>query len=103
MKRQIILDEYEFSDGDLRVIFTFDEKEYIEDFIDENSFEEYIEDSGRLEYFEDRWDGYTESHYTKDYIVDYSEWRDESCESGDILDFLDYYYKTNKVPEPIEE
>jgi len=40
MKRQIILDEYEFSDGDLRVIFTFDEKEYIEDFIDENSFEE---------------------------------------------------------------
>jgi len=103
MKRQIILDEYEFSDGDLRVIFTFDEKEYIEDFIDENSFEEYIEDSGRLEYFEDRWDGYTESHYTKDYTVDYSEWRDESCESGDILDFLDYYYKTNKVPEPIEE
>ena len=69
MKRQIILDEYEFSDGDLRVIFTFDEKEYIEDFIDENSFEEYIEDSGRLEYFEDRWDGYTESHYTKDYTV----------------------------------
>jgi hypothetical protein len=103
MKRQIILDEYEFSDGDLRVIFTFDEKEYIEDLIDENSFEEYIEGSGRLEYFEDRWDGYTESHYTKDYIVDYSEWRDESCESSDILDFLDYYYKTNKVPEPIEE
>jgi len=103
MKRQIILDEYEFSDGDLRVIFTFDEKECIEDFIDENSFEEYIEDSGRLEYFEDRWDGYTESHYTKDYTIDYSKWRDESCESGDILDFLDYYYKTNKVPEPIEE
>ncbi len=103
MKSQVILDEYEFSDGDLMVNFTFDGKEYIEDFIDENSFEEYIEDSGRLEFFEDRWDGHTESHYTKEYIVDYSKWRDEYCEKDDILDFLDYYYKTNKIPEPIEE
>ena len=103
MKRQFILDEYEFSDGELRIVFTLDGKEYIEDLIDENSFEDYIDNSGKLEYFEDKWDGYRESHYTNEYVMDYSEWRNEYCDSGDILDFVDYYYKTNKIPEPIEE
>jgi len=103
MKRQILLDEYDFSDGELRVIFTFDRIEYIEDYICEDIFETYINDSGRLEFFEDRWDGYSESHYTKEYIVDYTDWLNDSCESSDILDFLDYYYKTNKIPKPVEE
>jgi hypothetical protein len=103
MKRPILLDEYDFSDGELRVIFTFDRIEYVEDYIDEDIFETYINDSGRLEFFEDRWDGYSESHYTKEYIVDYTDWLSNTCESSDILDFLDYYYKTNKLPEPIEE
>ena len=67
-KRPILLDEYDFSDGELRVIFTFDRIEYVEDYIDEDIFETYINDSGRLEFFEDRWDGYSESHYTKEYI-----------------------------------
>ena len=86
MKRQILLDEYDFSDGELRVIFTFDRIEYIEDYICEDIFETYINDSGRLEFFEDRWDGYSESHYTKEYIVDYTDWLNDSCESSDILD-----------------
>lgn len=103
MKRQILLNEYEFSDGVLIAVFTFDGKDYIEDYISEDIFESYIVESGRLEFFEDKWDGYTESHYTKDYVVDYSEWVNEHCENSDILDFLDYYYKTNKIPEPIEE
>ena len=103
MKRQITLDEYDFIDGNLTIIFKIDNEEYREDIIDENSFEEYINNSGKLEFFEDCWNGYKESHYTKEYIHEYYDWRDEYCEKGDILDFLYYYYKTNKLPELIEE
>jgi hypothetical protein len=103
MKRQISLDEYDFTNGYLTVFFKLDNGEYREDIIDENTFEEYIEKSGRLEYFEDCWDAYTESHYTKDYILNYYDWRDEYCESNDILDFLYYYYKNNKIPYPLKE
>lgn len=103
MKRQIILDEYYFVNGYLNVIFKLQNEDYREDIIDEDTFEDYIEQSGKLEFFEDCWDGYKESHYTKEYIYDYSEWRDEYCENNDILDFLYYYYKTNKLPEFVDE
>jgi len=103
MKGQIILDEYDFVNGYLNVIFKLNDEDYREDTIDENTFEEYIEESGKLEFFEDHWDGYKESHYTEEYIHNYYDWRDEICDSGDILDFLYYYYKTNKLPEIIEE
>lgn len=103
MKRQILLDEYNFTDGYLTVIFKLDNGEYREDIIDENTFEEYIEKTGKLEYFEDCWDAYKESHYTKDYLLYYDEWRDDYCESNDILDFLYYYYKNNKIPYPLKE
>lgn len=102
MKRQIILDEFDFVNGNLNVIFKLNDEDYREDSIDEDIFEEYIEKSGKLDYFEDCWDGYNESHYTKDYVYDYYEWRDEYCDIGDISDFLYYYYKTNKLPESIE-
>ena len=36
MKRQIIIEEYEIWDGEVRVIFTFDEKNYYEDVISED-------------------------------------------------------------------
>lgn len=103
MKRQIILDEYYFVNGYLNVIFKLQNEDFREDIIDEDTFEDYIEQSGKLEFFEDCWDGYKESHYTKEYIYDYSEWRDEYCENNDILDFLYYYYKTNKLPEFVDE
>lgn len=103
MKRQIILDEYYFVNGYLNVIFKLQNEDYREDIIDEDTFEDYIEQSGKLEFFEDCWNGYKESHYTKEYIYDYSEWRDEYCENNDILDFLYYYYKTNKLPEFVDE
>lgn len=103
MKGQIILDEYNFVNGYLNIIFKIKDEYYREDVIDENTFEEYVEKSGKLESFEDCWDGYTESHYTRDYIIDYYEWRDEICDSSDIIDFLYYHYKTNKLPEIIEE
>ena len=35
--------------------------------------------------------------------MDYSYWIDEFSEKGDITDFLYYYYKTNKIPEEVEE
>lgn len=103
MKGQIILDEYDFVNGYLNVIFKLNDEDYREDAIDENTFEEYIEESGKLEFFEDRWDGYKESHYTEEYVHNYYDWRDEYCEKGDISDFLYYYYKTNKLPELIDE
>ena len=103
MKRQIILDEHYFVNGYLNVIFKLQNEDFREDIIDEDTFEDYIEQSGKLEFFEDCWDGYKESHYTKEYIYDYSEWRDEYCENNDILDFLYYYYKTNKLPEFVDE
>jgi hypothetical protein len=103
MKRQILLYEYDFTDGYLTVIFKLDNGEYREDIIDENTFEEYIEKTGKLEYFEDCWDAYKESHYTKDYLLYYDEWRNDYCESNDILDFLYYYYKNNKIPYPLKE
>ncbi len=102
-KIQIKLDEYYFLDGDLVVIFMLDDKKYREDDICEDLFEEYVRKSGKLEFFEDRWDGYKESHYTHDYEMDYSYWIDEFSEKGDITDFLYYYYKTNKIPEEVEE
>lgn len=103
MKRQIMIDEYNFIDGYLNVIFKLYNEEYREDNIDENTFEEYIEKSGKLESFEDCWDAYSESHYTKDYVLNYYDWRDDDCDTGDISDFLYYYYKTNKLPEVIHE
>ena len=103
MKRQIRLDEYDFTDGNLSVYFMLDDGKYREDIINENTFQEYIEKSGSLEFFEDCWDGYSESHYTRDYNYDYDDWRDEFCEKDDILDFLYYYYKTIKLPEVIDE
>ena len=66
-------------------------------------FEEYVRKSGKLESFEDRWDYYKETHYTYDYEVDFSDWLEDYCEKGDITDFLYYYYKTNKIPEEVEE
>ena len=89
MKRQFILDEYDFSDGELRVIFTFDEENYYEDIISEDIFEEFIDYTERLYYFEDKWDGYSESHYTEDKWMDYSEWLEDHCENSDIIDFLE--------------
>jgi len=103
MKRQIILDDYYFDKGDLTVIFKLDDDKYREDIIDENSFEEYIQKSGKLEVFEDCWDGYRESHYTKEYLIEYYEWKKDSCETSDIEDFLYYYYEKHKIPEYIEE
>jgi len=103
MKRQIILDEYYFVNGYLNVIFKLENGDYREDIIDENSFQNYIEKTGKLEYFEDCWDGYRESHYTKDYLIEYDEWKSESCESSDIIDFLYYYYENNKIPDYLEE
>ena len=58
MKRQIMIDESNFIDGYLNVIFKLYNEEYREDNIDENTFEEYIEKSGKLESFEDCWDAY---------------------------------------------
>ncbi len=103
MKRQILLEEYDFHNGTLNVLFLDKDNNYREDKIDENNFEEFISESGRLESFEDKWDGYTESHYTKDYIMNYSHWLDEYCEKDDILTFLYYYYQENKLPKIMEE
>ena len=103
MKSQIIIDEFNFINGYLNIIFRIHDEEYREDNIDESIFEEYIEKSGKLEYFEDCWDGVRESHYTKDYLLHYDDWRNDYCESNDILDFLYYYYKNNKLPEVIDE
>jgi len=103
MKRQIILDDFYFDNGDLAVIFKLDDDKYREDIIDENSFEEYIQKSGKLEFFEDCWDAYSESHYTKEYIIEYDEWKKEGCETDDIEDFLYYYYEKHQIPEYIEE
>jgi len=104
MKRQIIIDDYDFVNGYLSVFFSIDNNDsIIEDNIDEDIFEEYITKSGDLEYFEDCWDGHTESHFTKEYVMDYSDWVNEHCDKSYILDFLYYYYKSNKIPEPIEE
>ncbi len=102
-KIQIKLDEYYFLDGDLVVIFMLDDKKYREDYICEDIFEEYVRKSGNLEFFEDCWDSHKESHYTRDYEIDYSSWMEEYCEKGDITDFLYYYYKRNKIPEEVEE
>jgi len=103
MKRQLLIDEYSFNDGELNIIFQDEDKNYREDNIDEDIFESYVNSSGMLEGFEDMWDGYSESHYTRDYIMDYSYWLNEVCERGDILDFIYYYYKTNKLPKILEE
>ena len=103
MKRQITLDDYYFDKGDLSVIFKLDDDKYREDIIDENSFEEFIQQSGRLEYFQDCWDGHRESHYTKEYIIDYDEWKKDSCQTTDIEDFLYYHYQKNKIPDYLEE
>ncbi len=71
MKRQILLNEYEFSDGVLIAGFTFDGKDYIEDYISEDIFESYIVESGRLEFFEDKWlyDVAESTHATASNIV----------------------------------
>lgn len=102
MKRQIILEEYEFINGELNIFLKSDDK-YMKDSINENDFEEYILKTGKLEFFEDKWDGYSESHYTEEYIYDYYTWRDEYCEKNDIIDFIDYYYEKNKLPEVIQQ
>ena len=102
-KIQITLDEYYFFEGDLVVVFMLEDKKYREDSICEDLFEEYVRKSGKLESFEDRWDYYKETHYTYDYEVDFSGWLEDYCEKGDITDFLYYYYKTNKIPEEVEE
>jgi hypothetical protein len=103
MKRQIILDDYYFDNGELTVIFKLDDDKYREDIIDENSFEDYIQKSGKLEYFKDCWDGYKESHYTEEYVIEYDEWKKDECETNDIEEFLYYYYQNNLIPEYIEE
>jgi hypothetical protein len=99
MKRQITLDEYDSHNGNLKVIFSFGDEKYIQDVIDENTFKDFIQKSGRLEYFEDCWDGYTESHYTKDYVIEYYDWKKDYCDNDDIEDFLYYYYEDNKIPD----
>jgi hypothetical protein len=103
MKRQIILDEYIFINGYLNIILKLNDEGYTEDTIDENIFEDYVEKTGLLEFFEDCWDAQSESHYTKEYKHDYYSWRDDYCENNDIIEFLYYYYQTNKLPELIDE
>lgn len=102
-KRHFLLVEYEFNNGDLTVFLDLGDNKYTEDNIDENSFKNFIIKSGKLDYIEDCWDGYTESHYTKNHIIDYTEWKKDICEKGDILDFLDYFYKSNKIPDYLVE
>jgi len=102
MKRQIVIDDYEFINGEISIFFKSDNL-YYQDTVDEDLFETYIRESGTLEYFEDCWDGYKESHYTKEYIYDYSEWLNEGFEISHLNDFLNTYYNNNKLPEPTEE
>ena len=103
MKRQIILDEYDFNKGNLIVIFSFGDDKYIQDIIDENSFEEYIQKSGKLEFFKDCWDEHSKSHYTQECFIDYDEWKKDECETDDIKDFLYYYYKKHQIPKYLDE
>lgn len=101
-KRQIILEEYEFYKGNLKVIFNLGGDKYIEDIIDEYTFQKYIQKSDKLQYIEDCWDGYRESHYTKEILIDYDEWKNNECVNDDIIEFLYYYYKNNKIPHYLE-
>jgi hypothetical protein len=102
MKRQIVIDDYEFINGEISIFFEIGDL-YYEDNIDEDLFEKYVDESGGLEYYEDCWDGYKESHYTKEYVHEYSEWLSEHFDKSYLNDFIDTYYKNNSLPEPIEE
>ena len=103
MKRQFIIEEYEIWDGEVIIIFTFDEKNYYEDVISEDLFEDFVEKIDSLYYYVDRWDGYTESHYTEDVWMDYFEWVNEHVENDDIKDFIESYYEKNDLPKCIVE
>ena len=103
MKIQISLDSYQFNKGYLYVNFNIKEGRFIEDYIYESVFEKFIRDKGLLEYYEDRWDGFKESHYTESKYIEYSYWLKNECTHENITEFLEQYYKKNKIPEPIKE
>jgi len=103
LKRHITLDNFTINGENLIVSFTFDNETYYEDTISEGEFEKYIKNKGSLEYYLDRWDYTTESTYQEYFQKDYSEWLKDECQKEDVMDFLDNYYKENKIPKIIEE
>lgn len=102
MKIQISLDNYQFNKGYLYVNFIYGEDKFVEDYIHEDIFVKFVKDKGFLDFYVDKWDGFTETHYTESKYIEYGLWLKDECTREDIIEFLEQYYEKNKIPQPTE-
>ena len=84
MKRQIIIEDFEFRNKYLMVWFTLDYEENTRfSKIREKQFKEFLKDSG-MDIF----------------LEEYKTWRDEYCDKALIKEFLEHHFSFWAFPEP---
>ena len=103
-KNQLIIEDYDIFDYELSVYFSVNQElELREGRIDIGEFDEWLDDNGLYEMSDDCWDYSTESHYTKDWKIDFDEYVSNYISTDDVRDFITDYYNNKELPEFIEE
>ena len=103
-KHQLIIEDYDIFDTEILVYFSVNQElEVREGRIDIDEFDTWLESMDRYEMSEDCWDYAKESHYTKDWTIDFNEYISDMLSSDDIVDFICEYYENKPLPYYVEE
>lgn len=103
-KNQLIIEDYDIFDTELSVYFSVNQELGIrEGIIDIDELDTWLESMGHYEMSEDCWDYTTESHYTKDWTIDFYEYKSEFLSVDDIVEFTCDYYEDKILPNFVEE
>lgn len=104
MKNHYLIEDYYLDDSSIIVFFAVNQEiGYRKLEIDIDDFDKYLDDNGLYEMSEDCWDYVSESHYTKDWEIDFDEYWNDYCNSDDIRDYMERYFLTNPLPKLEEE
>lgn len=103
-KNQLIIEDYDFFDTELCVYFSVNQELQLrEDRFDIDEVDEWFDGQGLYEMSEDCWDYGSETHYTRDWEIDFDEFVSDYVSSDDIRDFIYDYYQNKPLPDYIEE
>ena len=104
MKNHYTIEDYFLSDYTIIVYFAINQElEFRKLDIDIDEFDEFLSNMGCYEQSEDCWDYSSESHYTKDWEIDFITYWEDYRDSDHIIEYIEHYLKNNDLPNIEEE